>query len=203
MILLIDNFDSFTYNLYQILGGFGKEVLVVRNNELTMEQIKEWKPKAIILSPGPGRPEDAGVCVDVIRSFYKTIPILGICLGHQAIGFAFGGAIACANVIKHGKTSLIVHNGKGLFEYLPTPLEVMRYHSLTISQNYLPDVIERTASSMDDQEIMAIQHRVYPVYGLQFHPESIGTPLGRQLLKNFLLIAEGMRKNEKFFTPIS
>jgi anthranilate synthase component II len=203
LILLIDNFDSFTYNLYQILGCLGEKVKVVRNNELTTEQIKEWKPKAIILSPGPGRPEDAGICIDVIRTFYKVIPILGICLGHQAIGYAFGGAITRAKVIKHGKTSLIVHNGKGLFEYLPTPLEVMRYHSLTISQNDLPEGIERTASSMDDQEIMAIEHRVYPVFGLQFHPESIGTPLGRQLLENFLIIAERMRKNEEFFTPIS
>jgi anthranilate synthase component II len=203
LILLIDNFDSFTYNLYQILGCLGEKVKVVRNNELTTEQIKEWKPKAIILSPGPGKPDDAGICIDVIRTFYKAIPILGICLGHQAIGAAFGGEIARAKTIKHGKTSLIVHNGKGLFEYLPTPLEVMRYHSLIIIQNYLPEEIERTASSMEDQEIMAIEHRDYPVYGLQFHPESIGTPLGKQLLKNFLKIAEGKRKNEEFFTPIS
>lgn len=203
MILLIDNFDSFTYNLYQLLGELGEEVMVVRNNQLTMEQINTWKPIAIILSPGPGKPEDAGVCVEVIRTFYKAIPILGICLGHQAIGYAFEAEITPAKIIKHGKTSLITHNGKGLFEYLPTPLEVMRYHSLAIGKNNLPFELECTARSMDDQEVMAIQHRVYPLYGLQFHPESIGTPSGKQILKNFLVELEGKRKNEKFFTPVS
>lgn len=202
MLLLIDNFDSFTYNLYQFLGDYGEEVMVVRNNQLTIEQINKWKPTAIILSPGPGTPENAGICVEVIQTFYKRIPILGICLGHQAIGYAFRAEINRAKFIKHGKTSLIKHNGKGLFEYLSTPLEVMRYHSLVIEKNNLPNELECTAMSMDDHEVMAIKHRVYPVYGLQFHPESIGTPSGKQLLKNFLIEIEGKGKNEELFTPV-
>jgi anthranilate synthase component 2 len=202
MILLIDNFDSFTFNLYQYLGELGEEVKVVRNNQLSIADIKELNPKAIILSPGPGKPEDAGVCVDVVRSFYKSIPILGICLGHQAIGYAFGADIKRASTIKHGKTSKITHDGS-LFNYLTSPLEVMRYHSLSIDKNTLPDVLECTATAMDDQEIMAIQHRTYPVYGLQFHPESIGTPAGKQILENFLAETERKMENEEFFTPIS
>ncbi|WML44959.1 aminodeoxychorismate/anthranilate synthase component II [Neobacillus sp. PS3-40] len=203
MILLIDNFDSFTYNLYQFLGDLGEDVLVERNNQLSMEQINKWKPSAIILSPGPGKPENAGVCVEVIRTFFKAIPILGICLGHQAIGYAFGAEIVPAKIIKHGKTSLITHNCKGLFKNLSTPLEVMRYHSLAIEKNNLPIELECTARSMDDQEIMAIKHNVFPVYGLQFHPESIGTPSGKQILENFLVQLEGKRENEEFFTPVS
>lgn len=202
MILLIDNFDSFTFNLYQYLGELGEDVIVYRNNQLTMKQIEEMNPKAIILSPGPGKPEDAGICVEVIKTFYNRLPILGICLGHQAIGYAFGGVIKRAANIKHGKTSHITHSGV-LFNYLSNPLEVMRYHSLVIDKNSLPDELECTAEAMDDMEIMAIQHREYPVYGLQFHPESIGTPSGKQILKNFLMEAERMNKNEKFITPIS
>lgn len=202
MILLIDNFDSFTFNLYQYLGELGEEVKVVRNNQVTMEQIKEMNPKAIILSPGPGKPEDAGVCVEVVRTFYTTIPILGICLGHQAIGCAFGAIIKRASSIKHGKTSQITHDGS-LFNYLSSPLEVMRYHSLSIDKNSLPEFLESTAVAMDDNEIMAIRHRSYPVYGLQFHPESIGTPSGKQILKNFLAVTERKMGNEEFFTPIS
>lgn len=202
MILLIDNFDSFTFNLYQYLGELGEEVKVVRNNQLTMEEIKEMNPKAIILSPGPGKPEDAGVCVEVVRNFYKSIPILGICLGHQAIGYAFGAVIKRASSIKHGKTSHITHDGR-LFNYLSSPLEVMRYHSLSIDKSTLPEELECTAEAMDDQEIMAIRHRTYPVYGLQFHPESIGTPSGKQILKNFLAETERKMENEEFFTPIS
>lgn len=202
MILLIDNFDSFTFNLYQYLGELGEDVQVYRNNQLTMEQIKQLNPKAIILSPGPGRPEDAGICVEVIKTFYQSIPILGICLGHQAIGYAFGATIKRAASIKHGKTSFITHQG-GLFNYLSSPLEVMRYHSLSIDKKSLPEELECTAVAMDDQEIMAVQHRHHPVYGLQFHPESIGTPLGKQILKNFLTEAERMKKSEERFTPIS
>lgn len=202
MILLIDNFDSFTFNLYQYLGELGEEVIVYRNNQLTMHQIKQLNPKAIILSPGPGKPEDAGICVEVIQTFYKTIPILGICLGHQAIGYAFGATVKRASTIKHGKTSHITHGGS-VFNYLSSPLEVMRYHSLVVDKNSLPEDLECTAESMDDQEVMAIQHRHYPVYGLQFHPESIGTPSGKQILKNFLVEAERKRENEGIFAPIS
>lgn len=202
MILLIDNYDSFTFNLYQYLGELGEEIKVVRNNQVTLSEIKEMNPKAIILSPGPGRPEDAGICVEVIRSYYKTIPILGICLGHQAIGYAFGAVIKHAKSIKHGKTSPITHEG-GLFNYLSSPLEVMRYHSLSIDKTTLPEELEYTALAMDDQEIMAIRHRTYPVFGLQFHPESIGTPSGKQILKNFLAETERKMENEEFFTPIS
>lgn len=173
MILLIDNFDSFTFNLYQYLGELGEDVVVYRNNQLSMEQIKELNPKAIILSPGPGRPEDAGICIELIQTFHKTIPILGICLGHQAIGAAFGSEVRRAHYIKHGKTSLIRHQGKEVFANLNNPLEVMRYHSLTLEESNLSAELECMAHSNDDDEIMAIKHREYPVYGLQFHPESI------------------------------
>jgi len=203
MILLIDNFDSFTFNLYQYLGELGEEIMVYRNNQLTLDQIEKLNPKAIILSPGPGKPEDAGICMDIIQHFYHRIPILGICLGHQAIGAAFGSSVNRAKKIKHGKTSFITHNGNGLFRFLPSPLEVMRYHSLTIEKDTLSSELECTAFSMDDQEIMAIKHWDYPVYGLQFHPESIGTPSGKQLLKNFLLEIEREKNDERILTPIS
>lgn len=203
MILLIDNFDSFTFNLYQYLGELGEQVAVYRNNQLSLEQIDELNPKAIILSPGPGRPEDAGICIELIRTFYQKIPILGICLGHQAIGAAFGGEITGAAVIKHGKTSMIAHHGEGLFKDLPSPLEVMRYHSLIIQKNSIPDELQCVADSMDDGEMMAIRHSARPVFGLQFHPESIGTPSGKQMLKNFLLEIERMRSNEELLTPVS
>lgn len=203
MILLIDNFDSFTFNLYQYLGELGENVTVYRNNQLTLEMIKEMNPKAIILSPGPGKPEDAGICIEVIQNFYTSIPILGICLGHQAIGAAFGSEIRRANFIKHGKTSFITHNGSGVFTYLSSPIEVMRYHSLTIDKQSLPPELECVSQAMDDQEVMAIKHRNYPLFGLQFHPESIGTPAGKQMLKNFLSEIEGKKQNEKIFTPVS
>ncbi|WHY65325.1 aminodeoxychorismate/anthranilate synthase component II [Neobacillus sp. SuZ13] len=203
MILLIDNFDSFTFNLYQYLGELGEQITVFRNNQLNMEQIKELNPKAIILSPGPGKPEDAGICIELIQTFFNKIPILGICLGHQAIGAAFGGEIKRAALIKHGKTSFISHQCDGLFAELPNPLEVMRYHSLIIEKCSIPEVLECIAHSDEDQEIMAIRHRDYPVFGLQFHPESIGTPSGKQILNNFLNEIERMKKNEELFTPIS
>jgi anthranilate synthase component II len=203
MILLIDNFDSFTYNLYQFLGELGEDVKVYRNNQISLEDIYRLQPEAIILSPGPGRPEDAGICIDLIQTFYESIPILGICLGHQAIGAAFGCEIRRAKTVKHGKTSLINHNSSNIFNYLSSPLEVMRYHSLTIEKDSLHQELESTAYAMDDQEVMAIRHRKYPVYGLQFHPESIGTPSGKQMLKNFLLQIEREKENEKLFTPIS
>ncbi|WP_044640562.1 anthranilate synthase component II [Risungbinella massiliensis] len=187
MILLIDNYDSFTYNLYHQLAKFGSVVQVVRNDAITLEQIQEMNPEVIVLSPGPGRPEDAGVCVQVIRSFYQTIPILGICLGHQAIVSAFDGKIISAKTIKHGKTSMIQHSRESLFSYLPKPFEAMRYHSLVASREALPDTLQVLAISMDDGEIMAIKHQHYPVYGLQFHPESIGTKLGDKLIERFLM----------------
>ncbi|MDP4169696.1 MAG: aminodeoxychorismate/anthranilate synthase component II [Bacillota bacterium] len=202
MILLIDNFDSFTYNLYQYLGELGEEVNVARNNELDIEKIGQLNPKAIIFSPGPGRPEDAGICIKAIQTFYQTIPILGICLGHQAIGQAFGGKVIRANTIKHGKTSFITHNGIDLFAELTSPIEVMRYHSLSIEKASLPSEIECIAVAIDDQEVMAIQHKNYPVYGLQFHPESIGTPLGKRMIENFLIEIERAKQNEKLFTPV-
>lgn len=203
MILLIDNFDSFTFNLYQYLGELGEAVKVYRNNQLTMDQIKEMNPKAIILSPGPGRPENAGICIELIQSFYKNIPILGICLGHQAIGAAFGCTIKRADQIKHGKTSFITHTSTGVFQYLTSPLEIMRYHSLVVDKTTMNSDLECISASMDDQEVMAIKHRYYPLYGLQFHPESIGTPNGKQILKNFLLQIEGKKENEEFFAPVS
>lgn len=203
MILLIDNYDSFTFNLYQYLGEIGEEMIVFRNDQLSIEQVQKLNPKAILLSPGPGKPEDAGMCVEIIQTLYSKIPILGICLGHQAIGVAFGGIVKPAKNIKHGKTSFITHNGKGIFDNLPSPLEVMRYHSLAINKSSLPSELESIAISMDDQEIMAIKHIHYPVFGLQFHPESIGTPSGKQLLKNFLFEIERKRNDEKLFTPIS
>lgn len=203
MILLIDNFDSFTFNLYQYLGELGEEVAVYRNNQLTLDQIKEMNPKAIILSPGPGRPEQAGICMEVITTFYKNIPILGICLGHQAIGAAFGYEIRGAHFIKHGKTSFITHGGKGLFSNIDSPLEVMRYHSLAIEINSQATELECIAFSSDDNEVMAIKHPTCLVYGLQFHPESIGTPSGKQLLKNFLIEIEREKKNEELSTSVS
>jgi anthranilate synthase component 2 len=203
MILLIDNYDSFTFNLYQYLGELGEEVVVYRNNHISIKQINDLNPKAIILSPGPGRPEDAGVCLEVIQVFYNQIPILGICLGHQAIGAAFGATIKRADQIKHGKTSYITHHCRGIFNYLPSPLEVMRYHSLIIEKNSLSPQLDEIAISMDDQELMAIKHYKYPVYGLQFHPESIGTPSGKQMIKNFLDEIERERPNERVFTPVS
>jgi anthranilate synthase component II len=186
MILLIDNYDSFTYNLYQYLEELGESVIVKRNDEITIEEIAALNPNGIVLSPGPGTPKDAGICIDVIQKFYEQIPILGICLGHQAIGAAFGATISKAKEIRHGKTSNIQHNGGGLFQYLPQPLEVMRYHSLVIEKGTLPPILTKAAIAMDDGEIMAIKHREAPLYGLQFHPESIGTVSGKKLLKNFL-----------------
>lgn len=186
MILLIDNYDSFTYNLYQQVSSLGADVKVVRNDALTIEEIIEMNPQAIIISPGPGRPEEAGITVDVVRELYTRFPILGICLGHQAIGEAFGGDVVQAKNIMHGKLSEITYNQSGLFEALDGKVEVMRYHSLVIAPDTLhPDFVV-TARSADDGEIMAIQHKQYPVYGLQFHPESIGTEEGSVMVEAFL-----------------
>ncbi|KKB35411.1 bifunctional anthranilate synthase component II/anthranilate phosphoribosyltransferase [Bacillus thermotolerans] len=185
MILLIDNYDSFTYNLYQQIGSLGKNVRVVRNDQITLEEIEALEPEAIVLSPGPGTPEEAGICIDVVRSFFHRVPILGICLGHQAIAAAFGADIRPAKTIKHGKISLIRHEGKGVFQALSGPVSVMRYHSLAVDEDTLPSKLEVLAHSADDEEIMALRHREYPVYGIQFHPESIGTKAGTDIVQQF------------------
>lgn len=203
MILLIDHYDSFTYNLYQYLGELGEEVCVARYDKIRIDEVKQLKPKAIVLSPGPGNPEEKQETLHLIRSFYQSIPMLGICLGHQAIGCVFGATIQHARTIKHGKTSFITHQGSYLFAYLHEPLEVMRYHSLVIKRDSLPNCFETLATSMDDQEIMAIKHKSYPIYGLQFHPESIGTQQGKQLLLNFLNEMKEEFSDERVSSKIS
>jgi anthranilate synthase component II len=197
MILLIDNYDSFTYNLYQYFGELDEEVRVIRNDQITIQDIRGLKPEAIVLSPGPGRPENAGICVEIIQNFYQAIPILGICLGHQAIGYAFGATIKRANIIMHGKTSPIIHDSISIFTNLPQHLEVMRYHSLVIDQQTLNHLLVPLAFAEDDHELMAIKHKHYPLYGLQFHPESVGTLHGKQLLINFLEEARKESPHEK------
>ncbi|SFA91642.1 MULTISPECIES: aminodeoxychorismate/anthranilate synthase component II [unclassified Bacillus (in: firmicutes)] len=202
MLILIDNYDSFTFNLYQYLGELGERIQVYRNDQISIDDITSLNPEAIILSPGPGRPENAGICVEIIQTFYNRIPILGICLGHQAIGYTFGGNVKQAKKIMHGKTSLISHNEENLFSGIPNPFEVMRYHSLVVESSRLPDHLKSMAFATDDQEIMALKHETYPVYGVQFHPESVGTIHGKQLLANFLnLIREGST-NEGLFGKI-
>lgn len=192
MILLIDHYDSFTYNIYQAAAELGEDVEVVRYGALTIDEILAKKPQAIILSPGPGHPEALPESLRLIRQVYQSIPILGICLGHQLIGAAFGGEISQAPIIRHGKVSLVAHEQQGIFADLPNPVPVMRYHSLAVQADTMPLCFEVHAAAMDDDTIMAIKHRDYPVYGLQFHPESIGTPDGAKLLGNFF--AEIKRK---------
>lgn len=186
MILLIDNYDSFTYNLYQQISNLDKTVKVVRNDAITIEAIRDLKPEAIILSPGPGTPSEAGITVDIVKKLYKEFPILGICLGHQSIGEAFGGKIVRAQNIMHGKLSALTYKKRGLFESLEGKIEVMRYHSLIIEQASMPQDLEVIAFSQDDSEIMAVQHKEFPVFGLQFHPESIGTETGTKMIEAFL-----------------
>lgn len=186
MILLIDNYDSFTYNLYQQIANLGKDVKVVRNDEITINEIRSFNPEAIVLSPGPGTPSEAGITVDVVRELYKEFPILGICLGHQSIGEAFGGNIVRAKNIMHGKLSKLSYEKKGLFANLEGEVSVMRYHSLIIDTSTLHEDLEVVATSSDDHEIMGIQHKHYPIFGLQFHPESIGTDTGTKMVKSFL-----------------
>jgi len=190
VILVVDNYDSFTYNLVQYLGEMGGDPIVRRNDQITVEEIGEMAPTAIVLSPGPGVPANAGITIDAVRRFGQTIPMLGVCLGHQAIGEAYGGRIVRANRLMHGKTSRIVHDGTGIFAGVPSPLEVMRYHSLTIDPASLPSELEIAAHSAEDErEIHAVRHRVHPVWGVQFHPESIMTQAGKDILKNFLEVA--------------
>ena len=190
MLLVIDNYDSFTYNLVQYLGELGEELVVRRNDEITVDEIGALEPKAMVISPGPGVPADAGVTIDAIRRWGPEIPTLGVCLGHQAIGEAFGGEVVRARAVMHGKTSRIRHSGSELFADLPNPMEVMRYHSLVVEPSSLPDELEVIASALDDpSEIHAVRHRKFPIWGVQFHPESIMTTDGKALLANFLRIA--------------
>jgi anthranilate synthase component II len=190
MILVIDNYDSFTYNLVQDLGELGAEVVVRRNDAVSVDEIGELAPSAIVLSPGPCTPKEAGVSVDTIRRWGSSIPILGVCLGHQAIGEAYGGEVVRAERVMHGKTSQVCHDGTGIFAGLPSPMEVMRYHSLIVERASIPESLEITAVSQDDpNEVHAVRHREHPVYGVQFHPESVMTPHGKELLHNFLELA--------------
>ena len=186
MILVIDNYDSFTYNLVQYLGELKAKVQVYRNDALTIAKIRKMKPEKIVISPGPGRPEDAGISIDIIKQLGPEIPLLGVCLGHQGIGFAFGGKVINAKRLMHGKTSMIKHNGQGIFADLSNPFEATRYHSLVIDSKHVPDVLAVTAKTTDDGEIMGVQHKTYPIYGVQFHPESILTKQGINILRNFL-----------------
>jgi anthranilate synthase/aminodeoxychorismate synthase-like glutamine amidotransferase len=186
MILVIDNYDSFTYNLVQYLGELGAEIRVKRNNEITVDEIAAMKPAKILISPGPGRPESAGVTLDVIRCFGRQTPLLGVCLGHQAIGLAYGGTVCRADVPMHGKTSTVVHDGRGVFKGINAPFEAGRYHSLMIAGDTVPDELEVAARTREDGTIMAVRHRQFPVHGVQFHPESVLTNEGRKILRNFL-----------------
>jgi anthranilate synthase/aminodeoxychorismate synthase-like glutamine amidotransferase len=186
MILVIDNYDSFTYNLVQYLGELGAEIRVRRNDAVTVGEVEAMAPEQILISPGPGRPEDAGVSMDVIRHFGPSMPILGVCLGHQAIGVVYGGTVCRASVPMHGKTSTVVHDGKGLFEGIREPFQAGRYHSLVISTEHVPAELEVAARTREDGTIMSVRHRAYPVHGVQFHPESVLTDEGRRILRNFL-----------------
>lgn len=185
MLLLIDNYDSFTFNLYQYLCELGADVAVRRNDEVTADSIRALAPERIVISPGPGTPEQAGVSAETIRAFGPSVPILGVCLGHQCIGHAFGGKVVRAHELMHGKTSLIYHKGKGVLHGLPSPFEAGRYHSLVVDRTGLPDCLEITAQTATGL-IMGLRHREFPVEGVQFHPESILTTFGKDLLRNFL-----------------
>ena len=189
-VLVIDNYDSFTYNLVQYLGELGEEPLVRRNDAVTVEEVGALAPRAVVLSPGPCTPREAGVTVPVIQRWGAEIPMLGVCLGHQSIGEAYGGHVIRAGRVMHGKTSRILHEGGGLFDGLPSPLEVMRYHSLVVERDTLPESLEVLAVASDDPtEIHAMKHREHPVWGVQFHPESILTAGGKRILENFLALA--------------
>ncbi|MBU2027849.1 MAG: aminodeoxychorismate/anthranilate synthase component II [Proteobacteria bacterium] len=192
MILMIDNYDSFTYNLVQYLGQLGEEVCVRRNDEITLTEIEDMKPEAIFLSPGPCSPQEAGITVDIVRAFHKGIPILGVCLGHQAIASAFGARVVRAGRIMHGKTSPILNDGRTIFEGLASPFPAGRYHSLIVERETLPNCLEISAETAEG-EIMGLRHRRWPVEGIQFHPESILTPGGKRIIKNFLKLLDRKR----------
>ncbi len=184
MIVLVDNYDSFTFNLYQYIGEFDKDIRVFRNDCITGEEILKLNPDRVVISPGPKTPAQAGNCIEIIQTVSGKIPLLGVCLGHQSIGAAFGGEITNARELFHGKSSMIEHNGQGIFKGLPSPMQAARYHSLIIKKDSLPDCLEITSEFQG--EIMAIKHKQHPTVGLQFHPESINTPLGMKLIENFV-----------------
>jgi anthranilate synthase/aminodeoxychorismate synthase-like glutamine amidotransferase len=186
VILVVDNYDSFTFNLVQALQSLGAEVEVHRNDELSVDDVRAMAPEAVVLSPGPCTPVEAGISVPLVQALSGSVPILGVCLGHQSIGAAFGGVVRRAKRVVHGKTSPVSHEGTGLFYGLPRPLSVGRYHSLVVDRGTLPEVLEVTALSADDGEVMALRHRTHPTVGVQFHPESVLTPDGPGLLRNFL-----------------
>ncbi|GBC60527.1 aminodeoxychorismate/anthranilate synthase compo nent II [Desulfonema ishimotonii] len=190
MLVMIDNYDSFTYNLVQYIEGLGTPVRVFRNDKVTPEEIEALDPDGIVISPGPGRPETAGVSLDVVRRFSGKIPMLGVCLGHQTITEAMGGKIVSAKRLMHGKTSTVTADGKRLYQGIKKPFQAMRYHSLAVSRDHLPDCLEVTSES-EDGEIMGIRHKEHPTEGIQFHPESIMTPVGKRLLRNFLKTVNG------------
>lgn len=195
MLLVIDNYDSFTYNLVQYFGELGETLEVHRNDALTVDDVGAMKPEAIVVSPGPCSPREAGISVDVIRRWGPQIPLLGVCLGHQAIGEAYGGVVNRAKRVMHGKMSRLQHDGTGLFEGVPSPFGVMRYHSLIVERDTLPDELEVTATAVDaPEEIHALRHKSHPVWGVQFHPESILTEHGKELLANFLRMARSTRR---------
>lgn len=185
MVLVVDNYDSFTYNLVQALGQMGEDVRVLRNDDPSLLALERIQPKAIILSPGPSRPEKAGLILPIIERYWNTFPILGVCLGHQAIGQAFGAKVVRAKRVMHGKTSLIFHDGKTIFRSISNPFEAGRYHSLILERDTIPECLEVSAQS-EEGEVMAIRHREYPVEGVQFHPESILTPVGKRIIRNFI-----------------
>jgi anthranilate synthase/aminodeoxychorismate synthase-like glutamine amidotransferase len=185
MILMIDNYDSFTFNIVQYLQQMGEDVRVYRNDRIKSRDIEKMKPAAIFISPGPCSPREAGISVDIIRDFYQTVPFMGICLGHQAIGYAFGGDVVRAERIMHGKTSPVINDGKTIFTGLPNPFPAGRYHSLVVKKETLPECLEVSART-EEGEIMGLRHKQFPVEGIQFHPESVLTPQGKRIIKNFL-----------------
>jgi anthranilate synthase/aminodeoxychorismate synthase-like glutamine amidotransferase len=186
LLLLIDNYDSFTFNLAQYLGELGASPVVRRNDQIALEDIEAMRPERIVISPGPGRPEDAGVSVDVIRRFGPRVPLLGVCLGHQAIGLAFGGRVVRAPVLMHGKTSSVEHDGKGVFRGIAGPFAAGRYHSLAVAPEGWPGELELAARASEDGTVMGLRHKTFPVHGVQFHPESVLTGEGRRILRTFL-----------------
>lgn len=194
MILIIDNYDSFTYNLVQLIGQSVKDFQVVRNDKISVQDVKYKNPQGIVISPGPGRPENAGICVELIQELGTHIPILGVCLGHQAIGYAFGGTISQAPTLMHGKTSMIHHHGDGIFQTVSNPFEAARYHSLVLKEGSLPKELEVTAST-EDGVIMGIKHKNYPIEGIQFHPESVLTSSGPTIIANWIQQYSGFEKS--------
>jgi anthranilate synthase/aminodeoxychorismate synthase-like glutamine amidotransferase len=189
MLLVIDNYDSFTYNLVQYLGELGVEMKISRNDEITLDQIRALKPSRILISPGPCSPRESGLSNDIIKTFGPTIPTFGVCLGHQCMGHVFGGDVVRADRLMHGKTSPIHHNGRDLFQGMPNPFTATRYHSLLVKRDTLPDILEITAETKPEGEIMGLRHKQFPIWGVQFHPESILTESGKQILTNFLKLS--------------